>query len=442
MIKKVAYIFIIGCCILVTVGFFRYNPTVIYIDKVPVSAETVVHVNLREIEYNILCSFLKHPFSQLDFESSSTKKREKKESLLDQVEIPNSIFFYTNQQEFKGFLISNEISFKKSFVKTLQEEGFKEQNIKGASFYVKGRVVCVLKENTFQVLCKLDKDAVISPELLASLNSEDYFSNEAPIFDNIKDKEIPIAIATSQGDFFEIIIDEGQLMLRGQLNEESTAFLPFDATPSKGSIAMLSGKLNANLLVDNLGEKAKSSFKKLTSLSLDSITGKWNGALNFNLSSFIEKSDTIVSYEYDDDFNKVEKKQIQHMITPNVVLDIEGKGLCGYLNKKQAIKLVENDSVFTLMPLFTTYVSCKEDVLRLTSVKNQFEKKEAEETNKFLFWFDVAAYQEKERGMYTFQNKYLDKINTIQFSVAKNNEVKATVQLKNTSKNFFFQLSN
>ncbi|WP_428741451.1 hypothetical protein [Tenacibaculum sp.] len=442
MIKRIAYIIIIGCCVLVTVGFFRYNPTVIYADKVPVSAETVVHVNLREIEYNILCSFLKHPFSQLDFENTSTKKREKKESLLNQVEIPSSLFFYTNQDEYKGFLISNKILFKKRFVATLKEEGFKEQNIKEDTFYVKGRMACVLQGNTFQVLCKLEKDAVISSELLTSLNEENYFPEEASIFDKIKNRDNPITVTTTQGDFFEVTIDDGLLTLQGKLGEGNAVFLPFKATSSNGTIAALSGKLNAEKVAGALGENVKAKFKKLTSLSLDSIADKWSGAMNFNLSSFIEKSDTIVTYEYDDDFNKVEKKEVQHIIIPSLSLSVEGKELCDYLNKKQAIKLVENDSVLTLMPLFTTYVSCKEDLLKLTSVKNQSKKRKTEEVNKFLFWFDVAAFQQKERGIYTFQNKYLDKINTIQFSVAKNNEVKATVQLSNTSKNFFFQLSN
>ncbi|MDE0536830.1 hypothetical protein, partial [Tenacibaculum sp. L6] len=74
MIKKIAYTFLIVCCIVVTVGFFRYNPTVIYAGKVPVSAETVIHINIREIEYNILTSFLEHPLSQVDFKKSSTVK--------------------------------------------------------------------------------------------------------------------------------------------------------------------------------------------------------------------------------------------------------------------------------------------------------------------------------------------------------------------------------
>lgn len=441
MIKKIAYTFFIVCCIIVTVGFFRYNSTVIYAGKVPVSAETVIHINLREIEYNILTSFLEHPLSQVDFKKSSTVK-EKQRSLLDQIEVPSSVFLYTNQQEFKGFLISNKVSVKNDFVEVLKETGFKEEKIGKTTIYRKQQITCVINNNKVQVLFKVDKSAKVSNELIKALDKGSYFSDDAEIFSNIKKHKIPIAFSTSKGGFFKVLVDEGQLSVEGKLNENNDIFLPFKVGFEADAIATISGKLNTKKLAKILPENASEKFRKLTTLSLDSIAAKWNGAMGFNLSSFVEKSDTIVTYEYDDDFNKVEKKEIQNIITPNVTFNLGGEGLCEYLYEKEVIKQVDDNEVLTLMPLFTTYSFCKENELQFTSQKqpilNEFKKLD----DKFYFSFNVAQYQAKGRGLYSFKNNYLDKVQILKLSVANNNELKATVKLKNTSKNFFLQLLN
>ncbi|CAM1339140.1 hypothetical protein [Tenacibaculum aestuarii] len=441
MIKKIAYIFLIVCCIIVTVGFFRYNPTVIYAGKVPVSAEAVIHINLREIEYNILTSFLEHPLSQVDFKKSSTVK-EKQRSLLDQIEVPNSVFLYTNQQEFKGFLISDKVSVKNDFVEVLKETGFKEEKVGKITIYRKQQITCVVNNNEVQILFKVDKSAKVSNELIEVLDKGNYFSDDAEIFSNIKKHKSPIAFSTDKGGFFKVLVDEGQLSIEGKLNENNDIFLPFEASFEADAIATTSGKLNTKKLAKILPKNASGKFRKLTTLSLDSIAAKWNGEMDFNLSSFVKKSDTIVTYEYDDDFNKVEKKEIQNTITPNVTFNLEGEGLCEYLHEKEVIKQVEDNEVLTLMPLFTTYSFCKESELQFTSQKQPVLNKLKKLDDKFYFSFDVAQYQAKDRGIYSFKNNYLDKVQVLELSVANNNQLKATIKLKNTSKNFFLQLLN
>ncbi len=442
MIKKIAYILVIVCCIIVTVGFFRYNPTVIYEKKVPTSAETIVYLNIREIEYNILLSFLKYPLSQLDFKKSSNTKEEKKTRLLNEVEVPASLFLYTNTREFKDFFISSPIVVKQNFKEALKEEGFVVENISKTTVYSKGILSCVAKDGSLQVLLKKHKKAQVSSEVLAALTHENYFSENDVIFKQIKSSKQPIAISTLQGDFFELVVDGGNLRVQGKLSEENNLFKPFKAVSVASSIVSVSGKLHTEILTGRLGVGFKEKFKKLTTLSLDSVTHKWNGIVEGSLTSFIEKSDTIVTYEYDDDFNKIEKKEVQNTITPEVTLELQGEDLCNYLKEKEVIKRIENEDLLILMPLFTTYSFCEENGLKFTSVKRQKLAKETDGSNKFYFLFNVADYQQKDRGIYSFQNKYLDKIKTIQLSVANNNKLEGTLELQNNSKNFFLQLIN
>ena len=422
MIKRIAYILVIVCCIIVTVGFFRYNPTVIYEKKVPTSAKTIVYLNLREIEYNILCSFLKHPLSQLDFKKSTSKKEKKKTTWLDEVEVPPSLFFYTNEQEFKNFFISSPIVVKQNFKEALKEEGFAVKNVSKTTVYSKGVISCVVKGNSLQVLLKKHKGAQILPQLLSKLNHENYFSQNDLILRRIKDSKQPIVIGTLQGDFFEFAADGGGLKVQGELSEENNLFKSFKATSIVSSMLSISGKLNTKIVADRLNKDFKDKFKKLTTLSLDSVISKWDGVVEGNLTSFIEKLDTIVTYEYDDDFNKIEKKEVQKTITPKVTLEFQGDGLCSYLEEKKAIQKVDSEDLLTLIPLFTTYSFCERGNLRFTSVKDQRLTKETDESNKFYFSFNVADYKEKDRGIYSFKNKYLDRVKRIQLSVTHNNQ--------------------
>nr|BFF39648.1 hypothetical protein BACY1_14530 [Tenacibaculum mesophilum] len=73
------------------------------------------------------------------------------------------------------------------------------------------------------------------------------------------------------------------------------------------------------------------------------------------------------------------------------------------------------------------------------SIKGDKQIKEVNKKNKFYFLFNVADYQNRDRGIYSIKNKYLSKVKTMQLLVANNNELKATVELKNTSKNFFYK---
>ncbi|RKF04889.1 hypothetical protein C8N26_0283 [Tenacibaculum lutimaris] len=442
MIKKIAYTFLIVCCIIVTVGFFRYNPTVIYAEKVPVSAETVIYINLREIEYNILTSFLKYPFSQLDFKKQSAAKKEEQRSLLDEIEIPSSVFLYTNQQEFKGFLISSKISVKNNFAEVLKEKGFKEEKSDGVIIYDKQQITCVVSDKEAQVIYKVNKNDKVSHELIKALNKRDYFSEDAEIFAKSKKHKSPITFTTAKGDFFKVLVDKGQLNIDGQLNEANDIFLPFKTGFDTNGIAIISGKLNTKKLTKILPENTSEKFRKFTTLSLDSIAAKWNGTMDFQLSSFVEKSDTIITYEYDDDFNKVAKKEIQNSITPNIIFNLEGEGLCEYLYKKEVIKQVGGNEVLTLIPLFTTYSFCDKDKLQISSQKQPVLNEMKKLEDKFYFSFNVAQYQAKDRGIYSFKNKYLDKVEVLQLSVANNNQLKGTIKLNNTSKNFFLQVLN
>ncbi|MGB1040560.1 MAG: hypothetical protein ACPGVD_06795, partial [Flavobacteriales bacterium] len=96
----------------------------------------------------------------------------------------------------------------------------------------------------------------------------------------------------------------------------------------------------------------REKFKKLTNFSLDSMIKYSNNTFEFNLYGTEIKSDTSVQYEYDDDFNKVEKFKITQSVHPQFELNIpyQNNNLFHYLVDDSCIKKIDGMYVFTPYP--------------------------------------------------------------------------------------------
>ncbi|WP_431166634.1 hypothetical protein [Tenacibaculum halocynthiae] len=443
MIKKISYTILIIGCILITVGYFRYNPTVVVNKVVPNTAEAVVRVNLRAIEYSVVTDIISHPFSYFNSKksTSSSSAKVKKIGLLDQVEIPADLFFYTNDQNFKGVWVSSAIKIKekKTLIKFFEQEGLKQKIHQNFSYYESKNIVYVLLEDNLKVLIKLKKVENIEIKLAAVLNVKEYLTDEDLIIQKIRESEGLLTLATKQDDFFEIKIDKQVLNLTGVIGELNNIFLPHQTRFKAGKMAHVTGKLKMGFISNLIEKSNKESFKKLTTMSLDSLSTSWNGGFELNLHRFKEEIDTIVTYEYDDDFNKVEKKSVQKKINPNVSLYLyKTDTFYRYLTSKKAIKIIDSKRVFTMNPLFTTFINEDKLGVLLYSSKEPL-KKVSNANDKFTLFFNVEEYNKVNRGIYNIPNKYFRLIENIKANVTSQNCVTIEISLKNKTQNFMYQ---
>ncbi|WP_435261309.1 hypothetical protein [Tenacibaculum sp. nBUS_03] len=313
MKKKISYTILITMCILATVGYFRYNPTVVVNGTIPNTAEAIVRVNLRALEYNIITDIISRPFSYFNSKKSSSSSEPKKLSFLDQVEIPANLFFYTDYQSIKGVWVSSNIKIrdKKTLIKFFEQNKIKPKLGKGFRYYESKNIVYVLLKEDLKLLFKLKKTENIERKLATILSVKDYLTNEDLILQKIIKSKGLLTFATKQDDFFEMQIDNEILTLNGVISEANNVFLPYATCFEVGEMGHVSGKLKRDAFSSLIKKDNKIAFKKLTTLSLDSLTNSWNGAFEMNFSGFKEEKDTIVTYEYDDDFNKVEKRSFK-----------------------------------------------------------------------------------------------------------------------------------
>lgn len=241
---------------------------------------------------------------------------------------------------------------------------------------------------------------------------------------------------TKSNDYVELALNDGELTINGTLNDSFNWFLPTQTKQYNDSVvAFTSGKLNVKTL-QQLTEKQKKKFSKLTSLSLDAIMQKWSGDFSLNIASIEHKTDTIVTYEYDDDFNKVEKKSTQKLVNPNLNFNVSGVQLYDYFVAQNAIQLVEGDSLFTTIPLFKLYANHSNEAITISSDKEMKLQNSKTSDSKFSLFLNIEKYLKNQLDFYTIkEDEYIDLLQKMTASISKDNQLSVKIELKNKTRN-------
>lgn len=445
MLKKVVFTVLIIVGVLFTVGYFRYNPTVNIANTIPAYADVVVRVNLRKIEYKILKDVVKHPFLYFSSSKKTTKTNisKSKISLLDVIDIPTDVFCYTNHNNLKNIWISSVIKIddKQKLLAFLEQEKFiKKQYSSSVTLFTRNNFSCIVQNNELKLLYSFNKEKDITHILDFILKKNSYLLEKNKVIDYLKNTDNLIAIATKKDGFIELGIIKNKLFFLGDLNNDTDFFLPYKAQYNIESLAYISAKINKELLFGFVKNEQKNKIKKLTTLSLDSIKKHWNGEVDAIITSFINQKDTIVTYEYDDDFNKVAKTTIQATIKPDLKVKLGGSNLFNYLLTKQAIKKVTNDSLLVINPLFKTYVKNRPNELVLYSNREKSTRFMIDKHHKFSFSFDTENYLKASEITSVRFNKYLQSVKKMEAFVTNKNKIAISIYFKNSPQIYFYQL--
>ncbi|CAM1367665.1 hypothetical protein [Tenacibaculum xiamenense] len=403
--KKIVYTLLVIIIIVFTVGYFRYNPTVNFVNTIPKTAKKVVRVNLRELEYIVLKEYVFNP--SLIFQSKEREAgKEKRVSLFKQIEIPSNLFLYSFSDDLNDAWYSSEVAIKDYDELKLY---FKEQNLpenvyKNILYFRKKNLIYTVVENKLVFVFTQEKDEKLVLEKL--VNQKDYLSKNDALITFIEDNNALVLGGTTEGDFLKLTKEESTLNLTGKWWKFENLLLPEMFKASEKSIASLYGKINAKEVIGLVSEEQKKKLKKIATIELDSIEKYWDGELRAQVLDVKVKQDTIVSYDYDDDFNKIEKKEIKEKKVPVSKIYLGGGAFYSYLKRKSFIKNVEDSEVLTLNPFFKTEVKSFDDGVLMFSGGDDnlgvFQKNTLPET-KFILKVNFESFGKR----FYFKNSLL-----------------------------------
>ncbi|QCX40251.1 hypothetical protein FF125_18015 [Aureibaculum algae] len=446
MRKKGLYFFIVVVIVLVVLYVWRYKQAQIFENRVPANATSVVNVNLRQIENHLLFDFLTNPITYLKSRKKKDSIKKPRTSLTKGISIPRNVLFYTNPTDLNSNWFSSivDINDTEELFKFLLKEGFKKTENEGVIFFSKANFVLSIKGERLIIALKTNHKVPVNAAVVALFSEKDYLTEDAEILRPIVNSGSDICFSLGE-DELNANFKEGLFELEGSLKSDLFLANENPIADADGVISM-SGQLNRNNAVFKqfLTDK-KDKFNAFTHLSLDSIVDKWNGNFNMNITSIEQKTDTIVSYEYDDDFNKVEIKSTQEKSIPKLYLGLGQENtsvLSDYFYSKNAIQIIENDTVFTTIPIFKFLVTNAGDNFELRVNKRGNTSNDATKASKLNLYVDVEKYEHSplDFPLNKDQEKLLKTIKTAKLDWATDNRFSMKINIKDVNRNFLGKL--
>ncbi|MGG5209210.1 hypothetical protein ACQWU4_09675 [Chryseobacterium sp. MIQD13] len=268
---------------------------------VPENADAVVLIDMKKLTRQYISNLITHPAKWSD---SKKKKDKKTVSLKDSgIRIPDFLqIFHLKDTKFSEWYTVVELKDLQKFSAFL----------KNNQFVSKGK-------NTFQ------KDQIfikIEGENCIVGTSASAFENIDKLFQSFEKKTLDADqfISNSLGSISFI---SGKKIQNFSIELKADEIEIKNTPESEDFTSIVSGQQQKNYFLD--AELDTENIKHFASLFNKSIRD--SAQINyFKATADLEQvNDTIISYEYDDNFNEIEKKTYQKIIQPNYVIDLQSQ---------------------------------------------------------------------------------------------------------------------
>ena len=387
--------------ILFVIGYFIYTfyqKRAIVKGVVHMEAESVLKIGIHDIKRTLLVDLISSPGYYWNNVKISQSKKDKDSVETDGKGIdlePYSMVFYTmkNQQNtyFSTLKIDDSEAFEIYILDYLKK---KNSSIENAQYKYaidkKSKLVFAWTSNKLAIALSLDPS----------------FEKCKPVFDDVllNDKLI---YDTNNSYLKRLISSDSHITYLKEDNEMTINFLDGKAiisglwhtsTPNKFKSqiqytaipdASLLFYLDANFQNEENREWVSTfldgiSFFEKNNLNSVSLTDQMNGVISLSIKDATMQSDTIITYEYDDNFEKVATKSLQEKRAPVVVLSVGAhRGLNSYLIEQGALE----NNILKAIPYYTFYA--QEDSLNSVFSTVKHNQTLESKTGSYFFNLDV-----------------------------------------------------
>jgi hypothetical protein len=376
------------------------------------NADRVVFVDVKNCSNAVLFHYLKNP-SKWSFGTGDNQN--KGFNVLDcGVKISDYLAFFhiENQPENEISLVS-EISDQVQFEETLLHFKFKKTAIhKSLTTYFSEELKLFLVQFSDKILVT---NAVFKNQSLVIKTAEDLFLKK--LF--IDEEKIKNAIYTNnemsvwlqKNNFLQedaianINIEEDKITANAALKIDANFIT--QQTFSEEKNAILSLGFNPALFANQKINFTK--INKAIGFDLDSILSKKPTKTELVVNEFITKEQTAKSYDYDDDFNPIEKTIVTKSQEPSFLFEItcsQSEQIKKYLKSQKAIN---PENVFVNFPFAKTIASSTDSTFELEA---NISKKNNKKSSEKIAYFNcnLNKIQKKELNYLTHKIKYFEKL--------------------------------
>ncbi|MBC6109858.1 hypothetical protein ACFOG5_08225 [Pedobacter fastidiosus] len=365
-------------------AFFKYREIQSNNVLIPANTNAVIKISVDGLFKTLAISYLKHP---KEYAGSGKKDfKQKIEDLKTGLEIPANIYFYGLKGKdkstfFSTFKISDSVAFQKFAESKLSSKLTKIEH----NFYQStDSTLTILFDNkkvAFAFAPKKDASVSILRDLLNQKNTvkigETKFADLTDISDHLcfQNEQSLSKMNFTDGkvdftsEFISKIIEPALKPQHRILSSESTISFwinaKYKADSTKKEPAIESPALSTNTL--------KSFYK-------DYIDIEW-------LSS-TKQVDTVVGYEYNDNFERVEKKILQDNMVPNISINMDANAteMANYLKKYGLLNSSTGKISGPIIPFSSFYFKANQNNVQLSTIKNKNLEVKKEASDDFLYF--------------------------------------------------------
>ena len=370
---------------------------------------SVLKIGIQDIKETIALDALSAPayYIKNSKTSSGAKDKDKEEKQETGVELmPHNLLAFTmlecKSTLFTVFKIKNKDSFeaylKQDFDKKLHFKAtdaakeYETASLKKGNLHIawntKNLVLAITTNPDTKDIKKVFKDVLVDNKLISSTNHL--------LLEAIKKTKGHLVYADSLGATAIDFVD-GAVVVNGK-HDKSKKFLQEIIVPKvPNSSLSLHYKMDLEDDIEEkrlIGQLSSFSFFKKNNLSIDSLVQPLNGTLNFSIAGTTAQRDTIITYGYDDNFEKVAQKSVQEKRVPLINFNLGKKDTSKLKDYFYNTGTLDSNSVLKAFPLYQFTVKETPRSINFSTSKNQLVSTEKKSSYLFQVKADFKELQE------------------------------------------------
>lgn len=366
MMKRFAKVFLV----LVVVAAFAYwgykqvQQTSSLLGKIHVNADSAIKIGVQEIKETLLIDALTSPiyyYNKASFKGSDDRDKIDKGINV----LPFNIVFYT-LPEFKNtffstFMISDSDAFEVYVKKELDKKSIVIED-----FEKEGYRFAKVNQSKLAFAWNTDKLVLaFSPEL-GNTALQKVFNQVLTEGKTIENKENPLIEALADSNDHIVYIQgksniainfaDGKAILAGTIRTARPQKFQSEISMESIEDPSLQIYFDANFekaenKFDLINALSEASFFAKNKLNVDEVLDRTNGFYSLGISGQTIQKDTIITYGYDANFEKVAERTIQEKTVPKIHMNLglENNSLKDYLVSQNA---VSTNSILEAFPLY------------------------------------------------------------------------------------------
>ncbi len=437
------------------VGYWSYKyvkNTASILGVIHKDAKGVVKVGVNSISETLVLDALGAPnyyYKNSSFKSSNSKKDTVKDAGVNlrpfniigftMPKIKNtifSVFKIDNAANFKEYAqlyaVENNLAIKASSEGVYQ---FVEIKKKGAicAWNSKKLIIAIATNVNLKKVEPVFSDVLLNNKVIEE--KENYWIK------TLLDSKDHLAFFTKKGKV-AVNFKDGEASIEG-------AFKSKNQFPEEVSLEIINNAaLSTHLNLDFTNSEVKNTvtsfcesiqFFKKADINAAKFVNRTDGSLYFAMAGNTIQNDSIITYTYDDNFNKVEQATVEEKIVPKLYLNFgqTEESLYEYLENQKAI----SNRMFTALPFYKIYTH--EEGLYTTFKTEPKQKVSNKIVSPYFFDFKADFKKLEENSSISHISQYLKLLENMRFTAKQNSDeilVKGNITGYNSNVNIVSQI--